>query len=273
MFASFMTNTWITATIIAVTAGILGFFVVIRRSAFAAHVLPLGTFPGAAAAQLLGVQPLWGLLVFVAFGVVLLQQLERLGRKDVAAGLVLVTIMALGSLFLSMSRAYGEATFSILFGQLLGVSRTQLLAVAIISAFVIAGVICLFRRLLLQSAFPELALTRGISAGMTNLLFLALLGLVTATALPVVGALLVFSLLIAPAATAQTFTAHPIKALALSIVLSLVVIWSAIVFSFWTNWPIGFFVGATGAVLFSAARTFRYVRSRWWSRQRFVEPT
>lgn len=81
MFYGFMINTWITATIIAVTAGILGFFVVIRRSAFAAHVLPLGTFPGATAAQLLGVQPIWGLLVFVAVGVLLLQQLERLGER------------------------------------------------------------------------------------------------------------------------------------------------------------------------------------------------
>ncbi len=265
MFASFMINTWIAATIIAITAGILGFFVVLRRSAFAAHVLPMGTFPGAAAAELLGIQPLWGLLAFVAIGVLLLQQLQRLGRKDVAAGMVLVTLMASGALLLSMTNAYGPAVFSLLFGEVLGVSAADLLPVAIISTVVMAGVIALYRPLLLQSAFPELAISRGVSSGITDLLFLTLLGLVTAMALPVVGTLLVFSLLVAPAATAQTLSATPVRVLFLSVALAVGMMWSAIALSFLTNWPIGFFVGATGAALFSSARIFRFVRSRWQS--------
>ncbi|MGC8552237.1 MAG: metal ABC transporter permease [Phycisphaerae bacterium] len=263
MFSGFMINTWIAASIIAITAGVLGFFVVLRRSAFAAHVLPIGTFPGAAAAQLLGVQPLWGLLAFVAVGVLLLQQLQRLGRKDVAAGLVLVTLMALGSLLLSMTNAYGPAVFSLLFGEVLGVSASELLPVAIISIGVMIGVICLYRPLLLQSAFPELAVSRGVSAGITDLLFLTLLGLVTAMALPVVGTLLVFSLLVAPAATAQTLSAHPVRAMALSVALAAGMMWAAIALSFVTDWPIGFFVGSIGAALFSGARLFRYMRNRW----------
>jgi zinc/manganese transport system permease protein len=101
------------------------------------------------------------------------------------------------------------------------------------------------------------------NAGTIELMFLALLGLVTAMALPVVGALLVFSLLVAPAATAQSLTAHPLRALALSVTLSLGMIWTAIALSFVTNWPIGFFVGAFGAMLFSGARIFRHLRSRW----------
>ena len=265
MFASFMINTWIAATIIAITAGILGFFVVLRRSAFAAHVLPMGTFPGAAAAELLGIQPLWGLLAFVAIGVLLLQQLQRLGRKDVAAGMVLVTLMASGALLLCMTNAYGPAVFSLLFGEVLGVSAADLLPVAIISTVVMAGVIALYRPLLLQSAFPELAISRGVSSGITDLLFLTLLGLVTAMALPVVGTLLVFSLLVAPAATAQTLSATPVRVLFLSVALAVGMMWSAIALSFLTNWPIGFFVGATGAALFSSARIFRFVRSRWQS--------
>ncbi len=265
MFASFMINTWIAATIIAVTAGILGFFVVLRRSAFAAHALPIGAFPGAAAAQLLGIQPLWGLLAFVAVGVALLQQLQRLGRRDVAAGLVLVTLMASGALLLSMTKAYGPGVFALLFGEVLGVSSADLLPVTIISAVVMVGVICLYRPLLLQSAFPALAVARGIRAGTTDLLFLILLGLVTAMALPVVGTLLVFSLLVVPAATAQTLSSHPTRAFVLSVVLAVGLMWSAIAFSFWTDWPIGFFVGAVGATLFSSARIFRFVRSRWRS--------
>jgi len=262
MFDSFMINTWIAATIVAITAGVLGFFVVLRRSAFAAHALPLATFPGAAAAQLAGVQPLWGLLVFVAGAVFLLRQLQKLGRKDVATGLVLVTLMAVGSLLLSMTNAYGPAVFSLLFGEVLGVSSADLLPVILISVAVMLGAMFVYRPLLLQSAFPELAISRGVRAGTIDLLFLCLLGLVTAMALPVVGALLVFSLLVAPAATAQVLSAHPARALALSVALSIGLIWSAIALSFLTNWPVGFFVGSIGALLFSSTRIFRYFRNR-----------
>lgn len=272
MFQSFMLHTWIASTIIALVAGTLGFFVVLRRSAFAAHALPIGSFPGAAAAVLLGIQPLWGLLAFVAVGVVLLQQLQRLGRRDVAAGLVLVTLMALGSLLLSMTNSYGPGVFALLFGEVLGVSAADLLPVAIISAVVIFGVICLYRPLLLQSAFPELAVPRGLRPGIMDLLFLVLLGLVVAMALPVVGTLLVFSLLVAPAATAQSLSANPIRALSLSILLALGMMWLSIALSFWTNWPIGFFIGAIGATLFSSVRIFRYLRDRFKSRSAVVKP-
>ena len=272
MFETFMIHTWIASTIIAATAGILGFFVVLRRSAFAAHALPLATFPGAAAAQLLGIQPLWGLLGFVAIAVVLLHQLQRLGRKDVAAGLVLVTLLAVGSLLLSMTNSYAPAVFSLLFGQVLGVSAADLWPVAIIASLVLIGSLCLYRPLLLQSAFPELAVSRGISAGVIDILFLGLLGLVTAMAMPVVGALLVFSLLIAPAAAAQSLSARPLQALLLAVMFSVGMIWVAIALSFWTNWPIGFFVGTMGALLFTSARMFRYIRHRWFS-TRLPAPT
>lgn len=266
-----MLHTWIASTIIALVAGTLGFFVVLRRSAFAAHALPIGSFPGAAAAVLLGIQPLWGLLVFVAVGVVLLQQLQRLGRRDVAAGLVLVTLMALGSLLLSMTNAYGPGVFALLFGEVLGVSAADLLPVAIISAVVILGVICLYRPLLLQSAFPELAVPRGLKPGVMDFVFLVLLGLVVAMALPVVGTLLVFSLLVAPAATAQSLSANPVRALSLSILLALGMMWISIAMSFWTNWPIGFFIGAIGAALFSGARIYRYLRDHFKTRHKSLQ--
>ncbi len=265
MFEAFMIHTWIASTIIAVTAGILGFFVVLRRSAFAAHALPLATFPGAAAAQLLGIKALWGLLGFVAIAVALLHQLQKLGRKDVAAGLVLVTLLAVGSLLLSMTNSYAPAVFSLLFGQVLGVSAADLWPVATIASLVLVGALCLYRPLLLQSAFPELAISRGISAEVIDILFLGLLGLVTAMAMPVVGALLVFSLLIAPAAAAQSLSARPLQALLLAVIFSVGMIWLAIALSFWSNWPIGFFVGSLGAVLFTSARMFRYIRHRWFS--------
>ena len=91
-----MVNTWIAATLVAVVAGIVGFFVVIRGVSFAAHALPLSAFPGAAAANLIGVDPLIGLLVFSGLGVAGISQLARGGRRDLATALSLVMLLGLG---------------------------------------------------------------------------------------------------------------------------------------------------------------------------------
>src|SRR5271168_1563526 len=133
MFSSFMINTWIAATIIAAVAGVVGFFVVIRGSSFAAHALPLGTFPGAAAATVLGINPLIGLLVFSGLGVIGISQLGRRGRHEIATALSFVMLLGLGALFLSMTTEYFQAVYSLLFGEVLGVSDSELAPVIVIS--------------------------------------------------------------------------------------------------------------------------------------------
>ncbi|MGF6805068.1 ABC-type Mn2+/Zn2+ transport system permease subunit [Paraburkholderia sp. Clong3] len=142
MFSSFMTNTWIVASIVAAVAGFIGFFVVIRGASFAAHALPLGTFPGAAAASLLGINPLFGLIVFAALGVIGIGWLSRRGRHEVATALCLVTLLGFGALFLSMTSEYSQAVYALLFGEVLGVSNTDLAPVAAISGFSIAVAVC-----------------------------------------------------------------------------------------------------------------------------------
>ena len=264
MFSSFMVNTWIAATAIAVVAAFVGFFVVTRRSAFAAHALPLGAFPGAAAANLLGINPLIGLLVFVGMGVLLLRQLVRMGRRDVGTGLLLVLFLGVGALLLSMTSEYAPAVFSLLFGEVLGVSDADLWPILGICALVVVGIALYFRPLLLDSTFPDLAALQGIRASRMDLVFLTLLALVTATALPVVGAFLVFTLLVGPPAAAQALSGNPMRVLALSVIFAEGCIWSAIALSYWTNWPIGFFVGTIGAGLFTVARSYRH----WNQRQR-----
>jgi zinc/manganese transport system permease protein len=261
MFASFMVNTWIAATIVAVVAGLVGFFVVIRGSSFAAHALPLGTFPGAAAASLLGVNPLFGLLVFSGLGVIGISQLGRRGRPEIATALSLVTLLGLGALFLSMSSEYSQATYELLFGEVLGVSSSDLAPVAVVSVISIALTALLFRPLLLSSVSPELAEARGVPAGRVELLFLSILALATSMALPVVGALLVFSLMVGPASAARALTNQPLPAMLLSAGLSLLTVWAAIVLAFLINWPIGFFVGSIGAIAYGTGRTWAWVAS------------
>ena len=209
MFTGFMTNTWIVATLVAIAAGMVGFFVVLRRAAFAAHVLPLGAFPGAAAASLLGVSELAGIVVFSGLGVLGISQLQRWDRREVATALWLAVALALGTLFLSMTSEYAQGVYALLFGEVLGVSSRDLGAVAVLSAITIAMTALLFRPLLLDSLSPELAEAAGAASRSLELAFLAVLALATAMALPVVGALMVFSLMVGPASAARLLTDRP----------------------------------------------------------------
>jgi zinc/manganese transport system permease protein len=256
MFASFMINAWEAATIVAVVAGVVGFFTVLRGAAFAAHSLPNGAFAGAAGASLIGVNSLVGLGAFSLAGAFTIAGLGRKARSDVATALTIVLMLALGDLFLSRTTEYAPEIFSLLFGEVLGVSANELVPIAAIAAVCIAATAVLYRPLLLSSIAPEVAEARGISARRMDLCFLVVVALVTTMAVPVVGSLLIFSLLIGPPAAARSFTNRPLVAMALSVVFALVTVWAAIAVSFETNLPIGFFVGAISAFAYTTGRAW-----------------
>ncbi|WP_062235082.1 metal ABC transporter permease [Aureimonas sp. N4] len=254
MFDAYMINTWLGGTLVAVVAGVVGFFVVIRGSSFAAHALPLSAFPGAAAASLLGIDPLIGLLVFSALGIIGISQLTRLGRSDIATALTLAMLLGLGALFLSRTTEYFQAIYALLFGEILGISRAALGTVAALGAVCLIAVAVLFRPLLLSSVSPDLCEARGVSGAWMEIGFLSIVGLATTMALPVVGALLVFSLMVGPASAARAFTDHPVKAMLLSASLSAGTVWIAIALSYQFDLPIGFFVGAISAISYGVGR-------------------
>src|ERR1700691_4828097 len=126
MFSSFMVNAWTVASIVAVVAGLVGFFVVLRGSAFVAHAVPNGSFAGAAGASLVGVNTIIGLGVFSLFGALGIGVLGRRGRHDVVTALALVFMLGLGALFVTMSVEYAPEIYSLLFGEVLGISSTEL---------------------------------------------------------------------------------------------------------------------------------------------------
>jgi zinc/manganese transport system permease protein len=257
MFADFMINAWEAATIVAVVAGIVGFFTVLRGSAFAAHALPNGAFAGAAGASLIGVSALVGLGVFSLAGALTIAGLGRRARNDVATALTIVLMLGLGDLFLSRTTEYAPEIYSLLFGEVLGVSGNEIAPTVAIGAVCVLAVFVLYRPLLLSSIAPEVAEARGIRAQRMDLLFLLVIALTTTMAVPVVGALLIFSLLIGPPAAARAFTSKPLTAMALSVAIALVTVWAAIAISFLSNLPVGFFVGTFGAL--------DYVGGRGWA--------
>lgn len=252
MFSGFMVDTW-------VVAGAVGFFVVVRGSSFAAHALPLGAFPGAAAASLIGVNALVGLVVFSDLGAFGISRLSPRGQRDVATALSLVVLLGLGALFLSMTTEYAPEIESLLFGEILGISAGAVVPVAVLGALCVVGILILYRPLILSSVAPELGEARGVRGNRVELYFLVVLATATAVALPVVGALLVFSLMVGPPAAARAWTDKPPVAIALSVAVSLVTVWSAIAISYVSNWPVGFFVGMIGGVSYGAGR----VSTRW----------
>jgi zinc/manganese transport system permease protein len=257
MFSSFMLNTWVVVTMVAVAAGLVGFFVVARGTTFAAHALPLGTFPGAAAASLLGINQLWGLLAFSILGVAGISQLGRHQRNEVATALTLITLLGLGTLFLSLSTEYSQAVYALLFGEVLGISSAEVTPVASISVVAAAAILLLFRPLLLSAVSDDLSAVRGVPSRLMDFLFLLVVGLTTAMALPVVGALLVFSLMVGPASAARAITARPGAAMVLSAGIALATAWSAIALSYVSNWPVGFFVGTLAALAYGGGKLLK----------------
>ena len=256
MFAGYMMNAWEAATMVAVVAGVVGFFTVLRGSAFAAHSLPNGAFAGAAGASLLGANPLLGLGAFSLAGAALIAALGRRARSDVATALTIVVMLAAGDLFLSRTSEYAPEIFALLFGEVLGVSPGQLGPTAAMAAACIVVVATMYRRLLLSSVAPEVAEARGVKARYMDLAFLVVVALATTMAVPVVGSLLIFSLLIGPAAAARAFTSRPPVALGLSVILAVMTVWVAIAASFETDLPVGFFVGAASASAYAVSRAW-----------------
>ncbi len=260
MFSGFMVNAWIVATIVAVVGGAVGFFVVLRGAAFVAHAIPNGSFAGAAAASLIGISTLIGLGVF-SFGAALgIALLSRRGRHDVATALTLVFMLGLGALFLSFSVEYAPEIYSLLFGEVLGISTNQLVPTFVLAGVCLGALALIYQPLLFSSVLPDPARARGLSADRTELAFLLLVALATTMTVPVVGTALIFSLMIGPPATARAFTSRPSIAVGLSVAIAVVVAWAAIALSYQTNWPVGFYVGVISAGAYAAARAWTFAR-------------
>lgn len=263
-----MVNTWWVATVVAIVAGVIGFFVVLRGAAFAAHAIPQGAFAGAAGASLLGVNVLIGLGAFSLLGALGIGGLARRARRDVATALVLSFMLGLGALFLSLGSSYEPQVLSLLFGEVLGISTSQLLPTLVLALLSLGALATLYRPLLLSSTLGEVAEARGIGTLRTEAAFLAVVALTTTMTVPVVGTLLIFSLMIGAPAAARCFADRPSHALVLSVAIALLTVWSAIAASYLTDYPIGFFVGAVSAAVYVAGRLWsawrdRRTRVRW----------
>jgi zinc/manganese transport system permease protein len=267
--STFVVHAFYAITAVALAAGVVGYFVVLRRQAFAAHAIGHIGFAGAAGAILIGWSPIIGLLVFcVVAGVLVGVAGASLDDRDTVVGVTLTGALGLGVLFLSLYSGYANATYSILFGQVLGVSISDIRTVSLVSGLVVASVVLVFRPLLFSSVDSQSAASRGISNQLMSVLFMTLLALTTVVAVQVVGVLLVFSLLVAPAAAAESMTSHPMRAVTLSIVLALFSGWVGLFLAVWLGGPVSFWITALASLTYVLARVADSAKSQRLRRAR-----
>jgi zinc/manganese transport system permease protein len=258
----FMQNAFLAGTFIALVAGPVGYFMVLRGQSFLGHALAHVGFAGAAAAVLLGISPVVGLLAFGSLAAVGIGALgEREGRlsveNDIAIGTMLVFSLSLGLLFIRLASSYAANIYSFLFGTVLGISDrdVEVIALTALVALVVLAVIA--RPLLFVSVDPAVAAARGVPVRMLSYVFLLLLALSVAVAVQVVGVLLIFALLVTPAATAQQLTARPAAGIGLSVGFALLVVWLGLAVAYFSDYPVGFVVTTIAFALYLAARAWR----------------
>jgi zinc/manganese transport system permease protein len=247
----FMRNAFAAATVVAIVSGTVGYFLVLRGQTFAGHALSHVGFTGATGAVLIGVAPLWGLLLMtLAAGLGMGFIGEKLAQRDVAIGLVLAFALGLGLLFLHFYTAFASQAATLLFGNVLAVDVETVWTLLALGAISLAALAVISRPLLFASLQPELAQAKGVSLRLYGVLFLAIVAVTTAECAQIVGVLLVFALMVGPAAAAQRLTRAVATGVLLSALLALVEAWAGITIAFYTDWPSSFCIVSLSGVVY-----------------------
>ncbi|EDO90895.1 metal ABC transporter permease [Burkholderia pseudomallei] len=250
----FMINAFAAAGIVAVLAGIVGYFLVLRGQTFAGHALSHVGFAGATGAALFGLSPIWGMLGFtLAAGIGMGALGERLAGRDVAIGVILSVALGCGLLFLHFYTNYATQVTALLFGNVLGVSHATLVVLAAIGAVSLAALAAIARPLLFASLQPELAEAKGVSLRLVSILFLSIGALAVAACTQIVGVLLVFTLLVGPAAAAQNLATRLSTGVWLAAAFALGEAWLGITLAYYTDWPTSFWITALSALVYGAS--------------------
>ncbi len=252
---AFMRHAFEAGTVVAVVAGIIGYFIVVRQSSFAAHALSHIGFAGAAGAVLLGLNPIVGLLVFTGGGGIAIASLgRRAANRDVQIGTVLAFMLGLGVLFISLYSGYATEAYSLLFGEILGISAGDVWVTLIAGAVLLAAVAAVYRPLLFTSLDEDVAEAKGVPVFALGLVFMLLVAVATSIAVQVVGVLLIFALMVTPAAVAQRLVRRPAQGIALSVAIALAATWIGLFLSFYLSYPVSFFITTITFAVYVAVR-------------------
>ncbi|MER9397136.1 metal ABC transporter permease [Mesorhizobium sp. M0615] len=246
----FMRNAFYACTIVGIVSGAVGYFLVLRGQTFAGHALSHVGFPGATGAGLIGLSPFLGLTVFTVAAGIGIGLLGERAHRDVAIGIVLTLSLGLGLLFLHFYTAFASQATNVLFGNVLGISLRTVIVLAVLAVAILVALLLIARPLLFASLQPELAEARGVPLTLVSTLFMVLVAVATSEAVQIVGVLLVFALMVAPAATALRLTSGVGAGVLTSIALAVIIAWISLTLAFLTDWPTSFWITALGAAAY-----------------------
>lgn len=263
----FMLNAFRAGAIVAVAAAVMGWFMVLRKQSFAGHTLAVVGFPGASGATLLGLSTTLGYFGFCVLAALAIAAIPRAGRsahahESAAIGITQAFALGLGFLFVSLYKGFLDGINALLFGTFLGVTSTQVVVLGAVTIAVLVVLAVIGRPLLFASVDPIVAQARGVPVRLLSTVFLVLLGAAVAEASQITGSLLVFALLVMPAATAQALTARPGLGLALSVLIGIAVTWLGLGVAYYSVYPIGFYVTTFAFAAFVLSRIYRFVAGR-----------
>ena len=245
--APFMTNAFLAGLCIALAAGVMGYFTIARHSTFAAHALAHIGLPGATGAVLLGLPVSAGLGVFALGGALVIGALgKKASQREIATGL--------GLFFARMSSSASQQMQSILFGSILTITDGQIIGFAIFDVLLLAVLAVIYRPLLFSSLDEQVAQAKGVPVGFMNICFMTIMAGVITIAVPAVGTLLIFALVITPAATANIIARSPFKAMVVATVICLISIWGGLVISAMFPAPPSFIIVTISTLFWAVAK-------------------
>lgn len=251
----FMQHAFEAGTVTSIIAGIIGYFVVLRGSTFTAHAFSEIGFAGAAGAVLVSIPPVFGLLAASSAGGMIIALLgKKAAHRDVQIGITLAFFLGLGVLFISLYRGYATFAYSILFGEILAVSESDVITSVIATILILVVLSVIYRPLLFSSLDEDVAEAKGMPMFSIGIVFMLLVAATVSFAVQVVGVLLIFSLIVTPAAVGQRLAKRPRQAIAISVVVALAATWCGLFVSFFTPYPTSFFITGFVFALYLLAR-------------------
>ncbi len=258
----FVQQALVASAILGVLSGVMAPLIVLRQMSFSVHATSELALMGAAAALLFGLNIGGGAVVGAIAAAVLLALLGMRQQQDSTIGVVMSFGLGLSVLFIHLYPGNSSQAFSLLTGQIVGVSGASVWLLALVAVIVVGAVALFWRPLLFASADPVMAQAAGIPVRAFSLLFAVLVGLSAAQSVQIVGALLVMALLITPGAAAVQITSSPVKAVLWSVLFAEIAAVGGLILSLAPGLPVSVFVTTISFVIYLVCRFIAALRGR-----------
>lgn len=258
----FMQNAFLAGMMLSFVLAVVSFFVVLRRLSFIGVGVAHSAFGGVALGALLGISPT---LTAIGFAVVVSNAIGYIGNKghlgtDTAIGIFFPLAMAMGVIFIGMSDQYNVDLFGYLFGNILAITRQDLIVIAVFGGLVLLSTVLFFKELLFVAYDREVAFVSGMPVAFLDHFFLTILALSVVISMKIVGIILVSALLVIPGAAASQITHRYDSMIAFSIIIALISTIGGLIISYYADLPSGAAIVTLASFIFFAAFAVGQIR-------------